>query len=113
MAWAPPLTLDRAIEITGAICERSFHTLGLWDVGKPMASLEGVSLGQMVEAVALVNRENEKPSDGNGKTIHVIPDQRLVAAVFTLEHYEGTQRIASKPVKDGFAAVGVFVKEGQ
>lgn len=97
MAYAPPLTLDRAKEICGAICQRAFHAEGLQD--GPMTSLEGVSLGQMVEAAALVERDNDRPAreGAGGKTIHIVPDQRLMAGVFALEHYDAQVCIASKP----------------
>lgn len=69
MAWTPPLSLERAIEITTAIAERALHAKGLLDPDKPMTSLEGITLGQMVEAAALVERANAQPAqEGRSKT---------------------------------------------
>jgi hypothetical protein len=95
MAWTPPLTTERAIEICAAICQRAFHAEGLWD--QPMTSLEGVTLGQMLEAAALVERENTRQSAASKVVLHVVPDPRLIAGVFTLEHYSNQVCVASRP----------------
>lgn len=52
--------------------------------------LADVSLAEMIEAVNMVTAKNQEPTlDENGsRCFTIVPDQRLVAAVFTLLHYE-------------------------
>lgn len=82
-----PMTIERAIEINAAICDFSFVTMGLKSSLSTKA-LTGLSLRQMLDAVEIVEAANSSPSIDGKRTIHIVPDQRLVAAVYCLEHYE-------------------------
>lgn len=94
------MDLARALEIVWAICDRSMFTLGLVE---KVSSLEGVSLAEMIEATHLVEAEDAKPIEpGKLRTLNVIPDDRLIAAVYCAEHYDvsiGT--ILILPEQDG------------
>lgn len=87
------LTIERAREIVRAINARAFVTMGMAD---ELASLEGVSLAQMLEAVRMISNANAARRaaaavNGGGVTIDVIPDDRLVAAVYAIHHYPASR----------------------
>lgn len=90
------MTPERAAEIVAAINNRAFMSMGLADQA---GSLQGVSLAEMLEAKALVKQGNEESEagarrSGGGYSISCTPDDRLIAAVYTLEHY----RPDTKPI---------------
>lgn len=100
------MTPERAREIVKAINNRCFFKMGLADV---IISLDGVTLAEMVEAAAMVRGGNAKaePVDGM-KTIMMVPDDRLIAAVYALDHYA----VDSEPVlfvPDGKALRALYV----
>ncbi|WP_439392386.1 hypothetical protein ACRQ5Q_22585 [Bradyrhizobium sp. PMVTL-01] len=83
------MELSRAREIVQAINARCFVTIGL---DKDLPSLEDVSLGEMMEATNMVRNANQAARaaaeiNGGGCTISIVPDDRLIAAVYTLHHY--------------------------
>lgn len=85
--------IARARDIVRAINARCFTTLGL---EHDLPSLDGVSLAEMIEAkrvVENVNAANEAAAkfSGGRRTIHVVPDDRLIAAVYTLHHYHDSR----------------------
>jgi len=84
------MSYERASEIVQAINARSFVSMGF---EQRMGSLEGVTLAQMVEARRIVIEHNEAAiaaahAAGTGYSIEVIPADRLIAAVYTLHHYQ-------------------------
>jgi hypothetical protein len=80
------MTPDRAKEIVKAINARAFFTMGIGDGALP--PLAGVSLAEMVEAAEVVRLANATtPAVDGRRTIHVVPDDRLIAAVYCMEHY--------------------------
>lgn len=80
-----PMTFERAEAINSAICDRAFAAMGMLE--RDAGSLEGVSLRDMMTAVAMVGLMNNRPSENGARTIHVVPDPRLIAAAFALENY--------------------------
>ncbi|MDR6953836.1 hypothetical protein J2X65_003199 [Ancylobacter sp. 3268] len=83
------MNLARAHEIVAAINARSLVTIG---IDQPLGSLSGVTLQEMIEAKAAVERENNAAVEaakakGGGYSINLVPDDRLIAAVYTLHHY--------------------------
>lgn len=87
------LTIERAREIVRAINARAFVTMGMAD---ELASLEGVSLAQMLEAVRMISNANAARRaaaaiNGGGFTIDVIPGDRLIAAVYAIQHYPASR----------------------
>lgn len=99
LALPKPLAETRALEIVRAICNRAFFAMGMPQ--KPIGDLAGVSLLEMLAATELVKNINDRASSvAGGKTFHVIPDDRLVAAAFALENYEHCTGIAGMPVDD-------------
>jgi hypothetical protein len=80
------MTPERALEIVSAVNDRCFFKMELVD---KVGSLEGVSLAEMLEAVAIVKQMNKDAPAINGKrTIRMVPDDRLIAAAYVLDHYQ-------------------------
>jgi hypothetical protein len=84
------MTPDRAKTIVGAINDRAFVSMGIGDGALP--SLEGVSLAEMIEAATVVRALNtaaevRQRAEGGSVTISVVPDDRLIAAVYCMEHF--------------------------
>jgi len=76
---------ERALEIVCAINDRCFYKMELVD---KVHSLEGVSLAEMLEAKTIVEVGNTaamKP--GGSMSIRMVPDDRLIAAAYVLDHY--------------------------
>ena len=78
--------LERASDICAAINAFAMETMGL---GKADPSkVRDLSLREMLDAVALVERWNDRPKIvGVAHSIHMVPAERLVAAVYTLVHF--------------------------
>lgn len=77
------MDFDRALKIVSAINDRCFYAMGLVD---KVGSLQGVSLAEMIRAKAIVAAANAKEKPGP-HTIHVVPDDRLIAAAYALEYF--------------------------
>lgn len=83
--------LLRAQKIVAAINSFAMAPMGLGEA-KPK-DLNGISLREMLAAVDVVERYNDRPRmSGVGTTICMVPDDRLTAAVYTLLHYAGHDR---------------------
>ncbi|GAB4071697.1 hypothetical protein KHC28_00185 [Ancylobacter sonchi] len=83
------MDIARAHEIVAAINARSLVTIG---IEQPLGSLAGVTLLEMIEAKAAVERENvaaieAAKAKGGGYSINLVPDDRLIAATYALEHF--------------------------
>ncbi|MBX3494485.1 hypothetical protein [Chelatococcus sp.] len=105
---ATAMPVPRALEIVGMICHRSFHASGLADV---VGNLNGISLAEMIEAKRLVEAENRKPSIGGTRTIHVVPDDSLIAAAYALANYEPSHgAVVSEPDGDGLVKALAIVR---
>jgi hypothetical protein len=84
------MTPERAKEIVSAINDRCFYTMGI-GTGK-LDSLEGVTLGEMLQAKEIVEQGNASASSAGGSySISLIPDDRLIAAAYCMEHYPVSQ----------------------
>lgn len=83
------MELERAKEIVHAINCASYATMRIDGFEVPKW-LEEVSLADMLEAKAAVERlDREQKPDVNGtRTFHMKPDDRLIAAVYVLLHYD-------------------------
>lgn len=79
------MTPERAYQIVSAINDRCMFTM---DLCENPGSLVGVSLAEMLEAKEFVERTNRDAESVDGKkTIKLIPDDRLIAAAYCMEHY--------------------------
>lgn len=83
------MTLERAREIVKAVNARCFVTMGL---ERDLPSLEGISLGEMVEATAMVRNANKAAESlaklsGGTYSISMVPDDRLIAAAYAIDHF--------------------------
>lgn len=109
---------ERALKIVRAINDRGFLCMGMV---KPedIDSLEGVSLSEMIDATRAVEAINEEAKKSDGPhTIYIVPAERLIAAVYTLENYASDNSpIAMTPTKEwpfarrAVAVVGLQLKE--
>ena len=82
---------EQALNIVEAINQRLMVSMGIGD-DKPLLPLDGITLAQMLEATHTVETMNDRASEaakqsGGGYTIHMVPAERLIAAVFVSEHY--------------------------
>lgn len=81
------MTPERAQEIVTAINNRCMFTMDLFGVDK-LHSLKGVSLAEMLEAKEVIEAQNRAAESVDGsRTIKMIPDDRLIAAAYCMEHY--------------------------
>ena len=86
------MTPERAEEIISEICWRSFTSMGL-NENRPLASLSGVTLSEMLEARSIIEEQNRRQREKAGTvTLTVIPDDRLIAEVYAFENYEPDRR---------------------
>jgi hypothetical protein len=106
------MTDERALEIVRAINQRCYETMGVND--KPLASLDDVSLQNMLTARDLVEAinsrtEQEQKENGGSRTIHMVPDPRLIAAVYCIAHYpeDGKEPILCLPAQNFLRERGV------
>jgi hypothetical protein len=78
--------LERAKDICSAINAFAMEGMGL---GKAdVAKVQDLSLREMLDALALVERWNDRPkTEGVPYTLSIVPDERLVAAVYTLVNF--------------------------
>ena len=108
------MTPERAAEIVSAINDRALYQLGMV---QKLGSLAGVSLAEMVEAKNVIEAGNlearqRQEREGGSITIRTIPDDRLIAAAYALEHYRPTfEAIAVVPTSEwpfDRRVIGVF-----
>ena len=97
------MTPDRAIDIVRRINARYFLAMGI-SQEPVLPSLDGVSLAEMLEATGTVGKINDTTTAGTGpKAFYVVPDDRLIAAVYTVVNYHPeASPIAMEPRKDDF-----------
>lgn len=89
---ALPMSLDRALELCSIVNSYALATMGVGDV-KPLPS--DVTLLELVQAGERVRLENDRttadalaaPEPGRTRTYHIVPDPRLIAAVYAIEHF--------------------------
>lgn len=78
--------LERAKDICHAINAFAMETMGLGKADP--AKVRELSLREMIDAVALVERWNDRPHmEGVRRSVCMVPAERLVAAVYTLVHF--------------------------
>ncbi|WP_331373809.1 hypothetical protein [Sinorhizobium chiapasense] len=111
-----PMPLDRALAIVRAINQRAFFAMGIAD---KVDALTEISLRDMITATDRVRQaDGEAPSDGGKRTFHVVPDDRLIAAAYALEHYDGDDSaVVVMPGRNMFGepcrkALGVVLLDG-
>ena len=74
------MTIERAHEINGLLCNVAFRDMGLKTT--PIDGLAEISLEDMLEAGRIVEAENA------AKEITTVCDPRMVAAIYVLHHYD-------------------------
>lgn len=108
------MELERARDITGACLAHTYYRMGFIEEEPP--SLEDYSLRELLDANHRVDEENKKFSVDGKKRIQVICADRLVAALYTLYHYQaelpdsGVEPIAEI---EGKVLCCIQVKKGQ
>lgn len=89
------MELDRAIELVGAVNSFAYFAMGLQE---PI-SIKNATLAELVQARDVVETENRRRNDLPGtKTLMCVPDDRLIAAVFTARHYEAQDEESVDPI---------------
>lgn len=88
------MTLERAHEIVAACTRNALYRLAV-GVDADLPKLEAYSLRDMLDANHLVAAENAKP--GAGRVVAVC-DDRLVAALYALHHYEASPIDEAMPI---------------
>ena len=79
---------EQARAINRLLTRVTFAAHGLTDDAPSMDELRTISLSEMLEAKGLIEAAN-KVGGGNGKrTITMVCDDRLIAAIYVLAHYE-------------------------
>lgn len=79
--------LKKASDIVAAINSFAFESEGI-EKKADIKTLENLSLSEMLSAVAVVNAMNDEESKKSGtRTIYIVPDDRLTAAVYTFLHF--------------------------
>lgn len=96
---ALPMPLERARELCSIVNSYAYATLGV-KAATPLP--KDVSLFDLVQAREIVERENKRletaPADGGSRSFYMLPDPRLIAAVYAIEHYPvGPQAIILRP----------------
>lgn len=85
--------LDRASDICARINAFAIETMGLGCLGRAdPKSVDCLSLQDMLDAVRVVKRFNARPKMyGVGASCHMVPDDRLTAAVYTLINFHDSR----------------------
>lgn len=88
---------QRALAVVGAICNAGYAAMGYpqKDAG---VDLKTLSLQEMLDAVKVVKGHGSTDNGDGTMTIHVVPDDRMTAAVYALVNYE--------PKEDVIAVIG-------
>lgn len=104
------MQLDRAEQICAAIMNAGLVHLGLTD--GPPDWLKGVSLDEMMLAkTTLANHPGTRNADGS-TSYYMHPDDRLVAATYTLLHYDSMrQAIVHDGARKGLVVVDIPTSE--
>jgi hypothetical protein len=104
------MDLARARDIVIAINDRCMFTM---DLPAKCETLAGVSLAEMIEAKRLVQNASAANKaaaavTGEPYTLYCVPDDRLIAAVYTLEHYDVSRTaILAVPRKGWIKALAI------
>lgn len=97
-----PMPHDRALQIVDAINARSFLCMGLRDDLDGLVPLVDVPLADMIAAAATVEDENDRREAVDGRRmLHVVPSERLIAAVYVLENYRPSGQAIAASMVDG------------
>jgi len=84
------MTPERAQEIVTAINNQALYSMGVYGPDR-LAPLEGISLADMIEAKRIVEEGNKTREGPGPHTIHCVPDDRLIAAAYVLQHYPSSE----------------------
>jgi hypothetical protein len=91
------MTLEEATEINSVCFYNSMIRFGL-DEGKAK-SLKPYTLGQLIEARDIINLENLKAqANPSPRTVTIVCDDRLLAALYAAEHYDPEPMANAKPI---------------
>jgi hypothetical protein len=88
------MPLDRANEINAACCSLALSQLGILpDPDRPAHSIADYTLAELLEASRAIQAAEEEAKKtrqpGEGYTLHTTCDDRLLAALYACQHYEG------------------------
>ncbi len=103
------MALNRAKAICAAINDRCFFNIGITET---VGSLKDLSLAEMLEAKRIVKNKNRSADLENGvRAISLIPDDRLIAAAYTLEHFHADEEesVISVPLGANIKALAVII----
>lgn len=90
------MTFDVALEIVGKCVAHVMFKMGLEDTPPP--SLVGYSLSDLVEANHLVRDHNSQRNPDGTKTLFMMCDDRLIAALYTATHYRPEPADEAEPI---------------
>ena len=90
------MDLEEAGPIVSACIAHTLHQAGATEELPP--SLEKYSLQELIDANHRVAEENAKPMVNGKGGMRLMCDDRLVAALYTLYHYEGCQLDEVRPI---------------
>lgn len=93
LAWFPRvggLSVDRAEAVNATCVGAAMDDMGLESSKEPPLRLKDLSLAEMVDAVRVVREhEQRKLCDADGRrSMSVVCDDRLLAALYVATHYE-------------------------
>lgn len=86
-------TMDRSIAICDAVIAFAMESMGFVPVpAQARALLDPLSLRDMLDAIDEVERYNTRPAmNGVSRSVHMVPAERLLAAVYTLLNFAPTR----------------------
>lgn len=89
------MELDHAIELVGAVNSFAYYAMGLQEP----RSIKNATLAELMQARDVVEAQNRRREGATGtKTLMCVPDDRLIAAVFTARHYEAQDQDDVDPI---------------
>jgi hypothetical protein len=83
------MDLDRARQIVAACVNHSLFRMGV--IEEPPPSLAEYSLGELLEANEMIRAQNDEVDAAGNRKIQIVCDDRLIAALYVLYHYEASE----------------------
>lgn len=86
------MTVERARELNAATCRCAAEASGFIapQLSGPAKLPEGVSLFELLTAARVVALASSAERDKGGKSLDVVCDERIIAALYALERYQGS-----------------------
>lgn len=92
---------EHAVNICQSINAYCFIGMGMPELAKAPVDLSKLSLREMLDAYELVERHNHaswRARDGKSHTSYLVPDPRLIAAVYVLFNYTPSRLDKIEPI---------------